>query len=133
LASICRGAAVTEWVFAANAIATNLIIGNSLAGAIGADVGDNLTFTNGKPLRLIGSQETTPVAWFAHVPLKETGYDRISEFNTAGPYPLLNSLGLSDQTIAAGKDAVTAEVGERHAIEERWLTFIQEQGYEVIP
>lgn len=124
---------MNEWIFGGNAIATDLAVGNALAGAIGADVGDNLTFTNGKPLRLIGSQSTTPVAWFAHVPLKQSGYDRIAEFNTAGPYPLLNEAGVPNELIAVGKSKVIVEIGVREAIAAHWLQFIADHGYEVIP
>lgn len=124
---------MTEWIFSANVIATDMGVGNSFAMAIGADAGDGLTFTNGKALRLIGSQDSTPVAWFAHVPLKKYGFDQISEFITNGPYPLLNAIGLSDQVIAGGKSFITVEVGDRLSIRDSWQGFISSRGYEVIP
>ena len=124
---------ISEWKFYGHALATSIAVGNRLAGVIGFNSNDGETFTNGVRLRPIGSSVTEPTAWFAAIPLKQAGHDAFTEFNTAGPYPILNALGVLTDEISYAKTVVFAESGDRQNVEGRWLEFIAANGYEVIP
>lgn len=123
----------SPWKYTINVIAIDPDVGNMLAGAIGVAPGDNLTFTVGTNLRLIGSTSSTPDAVFACVPLKQAGLDYCTEFASAGPYPLLNELGLTNEQIAAAKPAMLMEFGPRDQYDAHGIAFIAAHGYEVIP
>ena len=135
---------MTDYIYAANVICpvTHLALGNALADAVDPDVGGGLTFTNGLPCYPAGTTITrngithtasNPVSARAAFPLlKATGYSMIQEFLSAGPYSQLNALGFSDAQIAAGKAALTIDVGSRDAIYGTGIAFCQSQGY-VVP
>lgn len=118
----------------------NAVIGNALAGAIDPDSGGALTFTDAKAIKCypagttfsgsgLGKVASQPVAAYAAFPLlKATGYARVTEFMSAGPYPLLNALGITDAQIAAGKAALTITAGERGQIG-TGQQFVVAQGY----
>lgn len=134
---------MSEYIYACNAVCleSGLAIGNALAAAIDQDTGWNQTFTKGLKCYPAGTTfsgigplrtASNPVAARASFPLlKATGYALVSEFNGAGPYPLLNGLGFSDQVIAAAKDVITLEVGPRETIEPHGIEFVQSLGYVV--
>lgn len=106
----------------------NAVIGNALAGAIDPDSGGALTFTDAKAIKCypagttfsgsgLGKVPSQPASAYAAFPLlKPTGYARVTEFMSAGPYPLLNALGISNAQIAAGKAALTITAGPRGEI-----------------
>jgi len=115
-------------------------IGNALAAAIDPDAEGHLTFTPEKALKCypagttfsgsgLGKTASNPVSAYAAFPLlKATGYARVTEFMSAGPYPLLNDLGISNAQIAAGKSALTITAGPRGQIG-TGPQFVAAQGY----
>jgi hypothetical protein len=122
------------WKYLTVGVATNKTVGDSLAAAIAFGPDDNKTFTRGTPLRLIGSESTTPVAWLAVVPLKQAAYDAVVEFNTPGPnFPLLNAAGLQDAQVLGAKVYVSALVGSREDILPQVASYVASLGYEVVP
>ena len=132
---------MTAYIYSCNAVCleSGLAIGNALAAAIDPDTGGAETFTKGLrcypggttfsgvgPIRTASN----PVASRASFTLlTERGYSMVCEFNGAGLYPLLNSLGFTDAQIGMAKAVITLEVGPRETIEGRGVEFVQSLGY----
>lgn len=112
-----------------NVLTTNLQLGNAMAGLIGADVGDNETFTKGVQLREIGGPNIA-AAWGAAVPITARALALIEEFNSAGPYPLLNARGASDDLIAQAKAVIMIEAGPHAELFDHAEAFWFDDGYE---
>ena len=121
----------SPWKFVLNVIALDVAVGNVLAGAIGVAPDDDKTFTLGTKLKHTASGSTTAV--FASVPLKQSSLDYCTEFTSAGPYPLLNASGLTNEQITAAKAVMLLEFGPRAQYEGHGLAFIASHGYEIIP
>lgn len=122
----------TEWIGYLNVTTTDKIKGNELASLIDPDVGGIETFDKGLELRVIGAGGVA-TAWAAQSPLKPIGLDYCVEFTSNGPYPMLTALGLTQAQIEEYQACITLEFGAREVYEGRLLTFITEQGYEIIP
>ena len=130
----------TEWIYYCNALTTNKPLGDAMGVALDPDPGATEAFTT--KLRPIGSDDTEPSAWFAPVPLKQSGHDIVAEF-AAGGYPsIFTDAGYSHAQIDAlrtpmpeygGKPAMLLEYGPRATIEGNGLAFIAAQGYEIVP
>ena len=116
----------TEWEYAAIIVCTDEAIGNALAGAIGWDVGDSQTFTNGTDVTKAGQHGK-----FASVPLKQTGHDYIAEFMTDGPWPNLNARGIPDALILQGKAAMPVIMLGANTIRAQSMQFLADNGWEV--
>ena len=112
-----------------NVLTTNLPLGNAMAGLIGADEGDNLTFNKGRTMRAFGGPATV-AAWGAAVPITARALALIEEFNGPGPYPLLNARGASDGLIAQAKAVIQIEAGPRTQFFGHAEAFWSEHGYE---
>ena len=122
---------VERYDFGGNVMTTDLALGNAMALAIGGPTWAN-TFGAIK-LRPVGSQSTTPTAWFANLNMRQHWHDCLVEFNGAGPYPLVNGHGVDDNQVAYAKTKIVLEVGDRDAIGFNVPQFLLAQGYEVIP
>lgn len=123
---------LTEWDGAINAITTELAIGNALAGAIGWDVEDNLTFSKGDRLRPVGSNDTEPTAWGACVPVRQPAVATANEF-AAGGYPeRFAAQGIANATIDYARTKITVEAGDRATMEAHYLQFLADNGWELI-
>lgn len=114
-----------------NVLTTNIQLGNAMAGLIGADVSDNVTFNKGRALRASGGPDTV-VAWGAAVPITDRALALIEEFNGAGPYPLLNARGASNGLIAQAKAVITIEAGARAEMFGHAEAFWSAHGYEPV-
>jgi hypothetical protein len=117
----------TEWVKAVLIVCTDESVGNALAGAIGWDAGDSLTFTNGTDVTKAGQSGK-----FASVPLKQTGHDYIAEFMTDGPWPNLNARGITDALIIQGKAAMPAIMLGANTIRAQAVPFLADNGWGVV-
>ena len=138
---------MSAYIYAANVIcpAAYRALGNALADAIDPDSGGGLTFADGHGLpcyppgttftgqRPFAVPSNPPTAYAAFPLLKQDGYDAITEFLSAGPYPRINALGFTDAQIAVAKAALKIECGRRADIENHSAAFIAAQGYEVAP
>lgn len=120
---------ISAYVNWTNVLTTNLPLGNAMAGLIGADEGDNLTFNKGRTMRAFGGPATV-AAWGAAVPITARALALIEEFNGPGPYPLLNARGASDGLIAQAKAVIQIEAGPRAQFFGRAESFWSEHGYE---
>lgn len=114
-----------------NVLTTNLPLGNAMAGLIGADDGDNLTFNKGRTLRAAGGPATV-VAWGAAVPITALALALIDEFNGPGPYTGLIARGATPELVAQAKAAITIEAGPRAQFFGRAEAFWLEGGYEPV-
>lgn len=103
---------MTAYVNWTNVLTTNLPLGNAMAGLIGADEGDNLTFNKGRQLRAAGGPDAV-VAWGAAVPITARALALIDEFNGPGPYTGLIARGATPELIAQAKSVITIEAGPR--------------------
>lgn len=122
------------WKYLVVGIATDIAVGDSIAAAVAFAPDDDKTFTRGTPLRPIGSNATTSTVRLAVVPLRQSAFDVVTEFNSAGPvYPLLNARGKPDAAVAYAKTKVITIAGERSAIRAQIAEFLLTNGYEVIP
>lgn len=122
---------MSQYTYWCNSLTTNLDIGNSLASIIGNEPGDALAFTKGTPLKAIGGSNDV-VAWGVAVALKSTGASSVTEFNGTGPYPILNSLGVTNDQIATAKAFVKSEVSLRSSSRDA-TEFWAEHGYAPVP
>ena len=134
---------MTAYIYAANVVCLEscLAVGNALAAAIDPDTGGAETFTKGARCYPVGTTFTgigpsrvasnSPAARATFPLLTANGYALVSEFMTAGPWPLLNALGFSDAQIAGAKAVITLEVGPRETIEPHGIEFVQSLGYVV--
>ncbi len=66
------------------------------------------------------------------VAVKVAATAKIAEFNSDGPYPLLNALGATTEFIAFAKSVVHVECAPRAEIENNAVTFWASFGYEPI-
>jgi hypothetical protein len=109
-------------------------IGNALAAAVGY-AGRGFVFGGefGIGLRAIGSQSTTPVAWAAYSPARQSVADIVAEYSGDGPYPLLNGRGVTDQQVSAAKAVLAAECYPRETHEDALDSVLAAHGYELIP
>ena len=125
----------TEWVGWANITTTDKPLGDNLGAKMNPDPGaiPGVTEEFVTPLRPIGSNSTTPTAWFTAVPMKQLGLDMLAEFNGPGPYNLLALINVSPEEVALAKPVLVMEYGDRATYEGHGLTFIASQGYEIIP
>ena len=82
----------------------------------------------GDPVSDIAASSAS-VARLVSVPVTQRGWDLAAEFLSAGPYPGLNALGLTDALVAQFKPHVKAEVGARETYEPRVDQFIADNGY----
>lgn len=123
----------TEWIKYALVIAKDKTVANGFASMIDPDSGGHLTFTDNTGLRLIGSQSTTPTAWFAGIPLRQRGYDIIEQFTLGQVHPFLADKGVTQQSVTAAQPAFIIQIGDRAELESAFSAFIQSNGYEVIP
>ena len=136
---------MSDYVYWITAIADNQNIGNSVASLVAAEPGDHNAFDRGVPLYPAGTTFTQPsnpllppvpsnppCAWYVGVPAKQAAYDVAAEFASDGPYPLLNTRGMSDAQVAVAKAHVKVQVGPRGTTEPQWRSFIESLGY-VIP
>jgi hypothetical protein len=122
---------MSEYVNWTNVLTTNLPLGNAMAGLIGADDGDNQTFTKGRTLRAAGGPNTV-VAWGAAVPITDRALALIDEFNGPGPYPGLIARGATPELVAQAKAVITIEAGQRAQLFGHAETFWSEHGYEPV-
>ena len=121
----------TEWIYYCNALTTNKALGDAMGVALDPDPGATEAFTT--KLRPIGSDDTEPSAWFAPVPLKQSGHDIVAEF-AAGGYPqVFVDAGYTAAQIDLARASITLEYGPRATIEGNGLAFIAAQGYEIVP
>lgn len=121
----------TAWIYYCNALTTNKALGDAIGVALDPDPGATEAFTT--KLRPIGSDDTEPSAWFAPVPLKQSGYDIIAEF-AAGGYPaIFTDAGFTHAQIDLARASITLEYGPRSEVEGNGLAFIQSLGYEIVP
>lgn len=125
------------------AVATNKQVGNSVAALVAAEPGDLTAFNNAPACYPAGTtfsnQQDGPItvkvpsqpaaAWYVGVAAKQAAYDLAAEFAGAGPYPLLNALGLTDELISEKKQAVTVFAGPRATTEPNWRAHIESLGY----
>lgn len=109
-------------------------IGNAVALAVGhRGTGPAFGGERGIGLRALGSQSATPVAWGAYTLAKADTEARVAEYNTDGPYPGLNALGMADPQVAAAKSVLTAEYFPRATHEHGFVEWLTSKGYEIIP
>jgi hypothetical protein len=125
-----------------SAVATDYAAGNALAGLIGPESGDATSFDRGRLCYPAGTTFTesgelpfvtvTPSnpesARYVGVAAKQAAYDLAAEYVGAGPYPLLNALGVTDQQVAWFKQRVFVVTGPR-AIESDWRAHIESFGF----
>ena len=110
-------------------VTTDVALGNALAGKIGTSPDDNKAFNYGRKLRAIGG-ENVEVARATGGPMSDAIAAAVSEFNTSGPYPLLNAAGITNGEIAAAKLVLTVSVCEYGAQDP--LAFWASLGYEPV-
>lgn len=115
-----------------------LVGGEAIANAVSRAVGHRGTGPafggeRGIGLRPLGSQSTTPVAWGSYTVAKADTEARVAEYNAAGPYQTLNSLGMTDPQVAAAKSVLTAEYFPRETHEYAFVAWLASNGYEIIP
>lgn len=134
---------MTEYVYAANVLCRegSLEIGNALAALVdpyghGDRTFDSAlrcypagtTFTGHGPAAIASASPT----YRAVFPLlREGGYEMVAEFCGEGPYPKLNSRGVTDAQIAVFKTKLLIECGPRDAFENNGINFIISSGYVV--
>ena len=139
----------TDWEGGLLAITTHLQTGSALAAAVDPLPRGDLTFINGLPLRLAGSDATTPVAWAAELPLRRRGVAIVRSFLGETVQQLLargvpqgeateaanwfTDRGFNVLGLIAARSVMKLRVGTRAEIRGRLLEFIAEHGYEVIP
>lgn len=124
--------------FAGMVFGACLVGGEAIANAVSLAVGHRGTGPafggeRGIGLRALGSQSTTPVAWGAYTVAKADTEARVAEYNTAGPYPNLNALGMTDPQVAVAKAVLTAEYFPRATHEYSFVEWLASKGYEIIP
>ena len=120
---------MTEYLYAASMITTDLATGNALGAIIDSDVGGGETFTQ-STLANIGGSEV--VAWSACARLKQAAYDAINEF-VSGGYPLaLTAAGMTTAQIDAARSVITIETGEANATEAGYGAFLASNNYQTI-
>ena len=109
-------------------------IGNALARAVGFQ-GEGPAFGGefGLGVRPVGSDQSEPVAWVHQAPARPVVRSLVTEYNGAGPFPLLNALGMTDQQVAAAKTVLTAEYFPRATHEYAFIEWLASKGYEIIP
>lgn len=134
---------MSEYVYWISAVATDVAAGNALAALIGAEPGDASAFDRGAPCYPTGTTFTTEgvppfeyrspgapaAAWYVGVAAKKAAYDVAAEYVGAGPYPLLNAMGVNDAQVAWFKQRVHVQAGGRGATEQNWHAFIESLGY----
>lgn len=109
-------------------------IGNAVARAVGhRGTGPAFGGTLGLALRAIGSQATEAEAWGAYTLAKASTEPVVAEYNGAGPYALLNGVGMADPQVAAAKAVLTAEYFPRETHESAFVAWLTSKGYEIIP
>ena len=99
--------------FRAAIITTDMTLANYFASLLGDSSGDSQMFTNSFDVKHDGDI----IGKFVAVPLKQSGYDRLAEFNSNGPYTLLNALGIDNTSIANAKTKITVFVGDKADVE----------------
>lgn len=114
----------SAYVFWLNACTDNIALGDSFAAMLGGDVGDKKSFTNG--IELSGGGRGVSSA------ATQKAMDRIAEYNTAGPWPLLNAIGATDAKIIEAKKVLFAECGQRAIKEGNAAAFWSSNGFTVV-
>lgn len=130
-----------SYVYWVSAASTNPALSDELATAMAVEPGDIAAFSNGTKLYPSDTvfQPRAPgqpvqaskehVARFVGIALTARGYALVTEFSGAGPYPILNSRGLTDQRIADIKAVTVFEHGDRDVYEPRYAEFIASLNY----
>ena len=112
----------TQWADWANVIAHDRAVGNRLASMLSGVQGL-------RPFDKIILDDGSGAARF---PLRSTARAAIDEFLSDGPYPILNSMGLSNAQIAADKAAIIIQVGSRADIEYGLSSFLSQNGRTIV-
>lgn len=136
---------MSGYVYWLTAIVTDETVCNTLGAAIDPDTGGNRTWATATKLYPAGTtfnpgarpfDPATPSqasnARLVSTPVTQRGHDLCAEFFTAGPWPGLNAIGLTDGQIGYAKSKVVGEVGLRATYEPRVSAVITGNGY-VVP
>ena len=136
---------MSEHIYWISAVATDVAAGNALAALIGAESGDATAFDRGTPCYPIGTlfslvgdpplehheADNQAAAYYVGVAAEKSAYDVASEYVGAGPYPLLNAMGVNDAQVAWFKQRVHVQAGSRETTEPNWRNFIDYLGYTI--
>lgn len=112
--------------------AAHVAVADAIGALIGTEPGDNQAFSLGVKLRTLGDQTSTVAAYGVALPVKQAAHESVQEFKGSGPWPTLNALGASDQSIAAGKAVISVESGDRDNLSTNTLAFWESLGYEPV-
>lgn len=134
---------MSGYIYWISAVATDVAAGNALAALIGAEPGDSTAFDRARDLFPSGTTfdvagappfehyeaDNPVVAYYVGVAAKQEAYDNAAEYASAGPYPLLNALGVPNEQVAWFKERVHVQAGTRETTEPNWRNFIESLGY----
>lgn len=123
----------TKYIYAI-CTASGKAYGNALARAVGykgkADAFGVASFLG---CRAIGSVSTTPSHYVLYTIAHQDRVPYVNEFNSAGPYTLLNAAGAPSNMIAACKANMVVQIVDTPAdIDEYAVQFLADNGLELI-
>ena len=119
---------MSDYLYIANIIATNIPVGNALAALVDPDVGGNRTFSEPrKQLRKVADGST---AGCSDPLLEPATYAALSEFMSGGYPQVFLDAGITTEQMDMYRTTFIAELGPREELEGRLFAFAAEQGYE---
>lgn len=123
---------MSEYVYWLNACvaAEHVAVGDAMSALLGPEPGDSKAFSQGSKLRRIGDSTNATAAYGVSLAVKKSTHDCIAEFNSDGPWAVLNSIGATDQVVLAAKQCVSAECGPRAEKEGEAAALWASLGYE---
>lgn len=120
-----------KWEYVIFALAATPEVGNRYAAALANDSGDATAFSKPPTVRRLDDANVTGI--FVSTPARATGLAAVQEFNSDGPYPILNAAGIDDAQIAADKASFVCVAGHHTTMEMTEAAWLASLGYEIIP
>lgn len=113
-------------------LTTDKAQGNLLASFFASEPNDDQTFDRAAALRPVGSSGAA-THWGGPLQVKLATAAAVNEYNTAGPYPILNGVGLTNTDVADFKVDIQMQLVPRGTGRQAWADWLTALNLEIIP